>query len=61
VNRCFFLLSVGRMGCAHDKEGESDCPAQDKDESYFVMAPSVHLYTTRWSTCSRGFMTALFE
>ncbi|XP_068910126.1 A disintegrin and metalloproteinase with thrombospondin motifs 7-like isoform X3 [Tenebrio molitor] len=49
------------MGCAHDKEGESDCPAQDKDESYFVMAPSVHLYTTRWSTCSRGFMTALFD
>ncbi|XP_063908814.1 A disintegrin and metalloproteinase with thrombospondin motifs 12-like isoform X3 [Zophobas morio] len=49
------------MGCAHDKEGESTCPAQDKDESFFVMAPYVHLYTTRWSTCSRGFMTALFE
>ncbi|XP_008201012.2 A disintegrin and metalloproteinase with thrombospondin motifs 7 isoform X1 [Tribolium castaneum] len=49
------------MGCAHDKEGESSCPAQDEDKSFFVMAPYVHLYTTRWSTCSRGFITSLFE
>ncbi|CAH1118875.1 unnamed protein product [Phaedon cochleariae] len=49
------------MGCSHDKEGESSCPAQDKDESYFIMAPYVHLFTTKWSTCSRAFITALFE
>ncbi|XP_074033446.1 A disintegrin and metalloproteinase with thrombospondin motifs 12 [Leptinotarsa decemlineata] len=49
------------MGCSHDKEGESSCAAQDKDESYFVMAPYVHVFTTKWSTCSRGFITALFE
>lgn len=49
------------MGCAHDKEGESACPAQDKDESFFIMAPFVHIFTTKWSTCSKGFMTALFE
>ncbi|CAH1113494.1 unnamed protein product [Psylliodes chrysocephalus] len=49
------------MGCAHDKEGESPCAAKDKDESYFVMAPFVHMYTTKWSSCSRGFITSLFE
>ncbi|KAJ8921346.1 hypothetical protein NQ315_002961 [Exocentrus adspersus] len=50
------------MGCSHDKEGESSCAAQDEaDQSFFVMAPYVHLFTTKWSTCSRGFMTALFE
>ncbi|KAJ8970173.1 hypothetical protein NQ317_016646, partial [Molorchus minor] len=52
---------IERMGCSHDKEGESSCAAQDKDESFFVMAPYVHLFTTKWSTCSRGFITALFE
>nr|CAH7718635.1 unnamed protein product [Callosobruchus chinensis] len=50
------------MGCSHDKENNSPCPAQDpQDGSYYVMSPSVHLYTHRWSTCSRGFITALFE
>ncbi|CAG9838536.1 unnamed protein product [Diabrotica balteata] len=49
------------MGCAHDTEGESACPSQAEDESYYIMAPYVHMFTTRWSTCSRGFMTALFE
>ncbi|KAG5879484.1 hypothetical protein JTB14_013989 [Gonioctena quinquepunctata] len=49
------------MGCSHDKEDESSCPAQDKDESFFVMAPYVHIHTTKWSTCSKGFITALFE
>ncbi|XP_056633400.1 A disintegrin and metalloproteinase with thrombospondin motifs 12-like [Diorhabda sublineata] len=49
------------MGCAHDTEGESACPSQAGDESYYIMAPYVHMFTTRWSTCSRGFMTALFE
>ncbi|CAH0553700.1 unnamed protein product [Brassicogethes aeneus] len=49
------------MGCSHDKEGESSCPAQDADESFFVMAPYVNLFTLKWSTCSKEFMTALFE
>lgn len=51
-----------RMGCSHDRQGDSACEAQDPaDQSYFIMAPYVHLYTTKWSTCSRGFITALFE
>ncbi|CAH1985625.1 unnamed protein product [Acanthoscelides obtectus] len=50
------------MGCTHDKEGNSPCPAQDpEDKSYYVMSPYVHMDTRRWSSCSRGFMTALFE
>lgn len=50
-----------RVGSSHDKEGESSCPAQDADESFFVMAPYVSLFTIRWSSCSRGFINSLFE
>ncbi|XP_015115568.1 A disintegrin and metalloproteinase with thrombospondin motifs 12-like [Diachasma alloeum] len=49
------------MGCSHDEEDVSGCPPQDKDQSYFLMSPIVFIYTIRWSTCSRKFITNLLE
>ncbi|KAL3280841.1 hypothetical protein HHI36_004070 [Cryptolaemus montrouzieri] len=50
------------MGCSHDAPDDSGCESKDpKDGSNYVMAPFVSLYTIRWSTCSRAFMTTLFE
>lgn len=49
------------LGCPHDKEGGSACPAQNADESFFLMAPLLHMFTTTWSICSRAFITAFFE
>ncbi|XP_044757842.1 A disintegrin and metalloproteinase with thrombospondin motifs 12-like [Coccinella septempunctata] len=49
------------MGCAHDDPEESGCKAKDKDGSYFIMSPVVHVHTLRWSPCSRAFIEDLFE
>ncbi|XP_011305247.1 A disintegrin and metalloproteinase with thrombospondin motifs 12-like [Fopius arisanus] len=49
------------MGCSHDEENVSGCSPQDKDQSYFLMSPIVFIYTLRWSTCSRKFITNLLE
>lgn len=50
------------MGCSHDSPDESGCQPKDpKDDSNYVMAPTVSLYTIRWSSCSRTFITTLFE
>ncbi|KAI4479568.1 hypothetical protein M0804_010965 [Polistes exclamans] len=49
------------MGCSHDDEKISGCPKQDKDESYFIMSPVVFIFTIRWSTCSRRFITSYLE
>ncbi|XP_020300352.1 A disintegrin and metalloproteinase with thrombospondin motifs 7-like isoform X2 [Pseudomyrmex gracilis] len=49
------------MGCSHDKPEISGCPSMDTDDSYFIMSPIVFLYTIRWSSCSRKFITAFLE
>ncbi|XP_019886765.2 A disintegrin and metalloproteinase with thrombospondin motifs 7 [Ooceraea biroi] len=49
------------MGCSHDEPETSGCPSQDTDDSYFIMSPIVFLYTIRWSSCSRRFITAFLE
>ncbi|XP_044750443.1 A disintegrin and metalloproteinase with thrombospondin motifs 12-like [Coccinella septempunctata] len=50
------------MGCSHDAPDDSGCESKDpKDGSNYVMAPFVNLNTIRWSTCSRAFITTLFE
>ncbi|KAF7382624.1 hypothetical protein HZH68_015543 [Vespula germanica] len=49
------------MGCSHDDEKISGCTRQDKDGSFFVMSPMVFLFTIRWSTCSRRFITSYLE
>ncbi|XP_032687133.1 A disintegrin and metalloproteinase with thrombospondin motifs 7-like [Odontomachus brunneus] len=49
------------MGCSHDEPESSGCPSQDTDDSYFIMSPIVFLYTIRWSSCSRRFITAFLE
>ncbi|KAK9869843.1 hypothetical protein WA026_003569 [Henosepilachna vigintioctopunctata] len=50
------------MGCSHDAVAESGCESKDpKDDSNYVMAPFVDMYTIRWSTCSRAYITTLFE
>ncbi|KAL0128942.1 hypothetical protein PUN28_003960 [Cardiocondyla obscurior] len=49
------------MGCSHDEPETSGCPSKDLDDSYFIMSPIVFLYTIRWSTCSRRFITAFLE
>ncbi|CAK9809490.1 A disintegrin and metalloproteinase with thrombospondin motifs 7 [Anthophora quadrimaculata] len=49
------------MGCSHDDVNISGCEPQDKDKSYFVMSPIVFIFTIRWSTCSRRFITSLLE
>ncbi|XP_076766964.1 A disintegrin and metalloproteinase with thrombospondin motifs 12 [Xylocopa sonorina] len=49
------------MGCSHDDVDISGCPPTDKDTSYFVMSPIVFIFTIRWSTCSRKFITTLLE
>ncbi|XP_050455485.1 A disintegrin and metalloproteinase with thrombospondin motifs 7-like [Cataglyphis hispanica] len=49
------------MGCSHDEPETSGCPSKDTDESFFIMSPIVFLYTIRWSTCSRKFITAFLE
>ncbi|XP_033228893.1 A disintegrin and metalloproteinase with thrombospondin motifs 7-like [Belonocnema kinseyi] len=49
------------LGCAHDTEEISGCASQDKDESFFLMSPYVFIYSLRWSSCSRKFITTLME
>ncbi|XP_017767754.1 PREDICTED: A disintegrin and metalloproteinase with thrombospondin motifs 7-like [Eufriesea mexicana] len=49
------------MGCSHDTLEISGCPSQDKDTSYFIMSPYVYLFTIRWSTCSKKFITNLLD
>ncbi|KAG5335616.1 ATS7 metalloproteinase, partial [Acromyrmex heyeri] len=49
------------MGCSHDEPEISGCPSKDMDDSYFIMSPIVFLYTIRWSSCSRKFITAFLE
>ncbi|XP_071564717.1 A disintegrin and metalloproteinase with thrombospondin motifs 7 [Temnothorax nylanderi] len=49
------------MGCSHDEPEVSGCPSKDTDDSYFIMSPIVFLYTIRWSSCSRKFITAFLE
>ncbi|XP_011645843.1 A disintegrin and metalloproteinase with thrombospondin motifs 12-like [Pogonomyrmex barbatus] len=49
------------MGCSHDEPETSGCPSMDTDDSYFIMSPIVFLYTIRWSSCSRRFITAFLE
>ncbi|KYQ49829.1 A disintegrin and metalloproteinase with thrombospondin motifs 7 [Trachymyrmex zeteki] len=49
------------MGCSHDEPETSGCPSKDTDDSYFIMSPIVFLYTIRWSSCSRKFITAFLE
>nr|XP_012218606.1 PREDICTED: A disintegrin and metalloproteinase with thrombospondin motifs 7-like [Linepithema humile] len=49
------------MGCSHDEPESSGCPSKDTDDSYFIMSPIVFLYTIRWSSCSRRFITAFLE
>ncbi|XP_034943179.1 A disintegrin and metalloproteinase with thrombospondin motifs 20-like [Chelonus insularis] len=49
------------MGCSHDEESISGCPAQDKDQTYFVMSPIVSIYSYRWSTCSKQYITSLLN
>ncbi|GAB1865491.1 A disintegrin and metalloproteinase with thrombospondin motifs 7 [Camponotus japonicus] len=49
------------MGCSHDEPETSGCPSMDTDDSYFIMSPIVFLYTIRWSSCSRKFITAFLE
>ncbi|XP_014212896.1 A disintegrin and metalloproteinase with thrombospondin motifs 12-like [Copidosoma floridanum] len=49
------------LGCAHDTKDISGCNSQDKDGSYFVMSPIVFIFTIRWSSCSRKFITSFLE
>ncbi|KAI4488513.1 hypothetical protein M0802_011553 [Mischocyttarus mexicanus] len=49
------------MGCSHDDVKISGCPQKDKDESYFIMSPTVYIFTIRWSTCSRRYITSFLE
>lgn len=59
----FSLINIYqvRMGCAHDDPEECGCKPNDKDGSFFVMSPVVHVHTIRWSPCSRAFIEDLFE
>ncbi|XP_034196359.2 A disintegrin and metalloproteinase with thrombospondin motifs 7 isoform X1 [Osmia lignaria lignaria] len=49
------------MGCSHDEPAISGCQSQDKDESYFIMSPIVFIFTIRWSSCSKRFITSFLE
>ncbi|XP_012140614.1 A disintegrin and metalloproteinase with thrombospondin motifs 7 isoform X2 [Megachile rotundata] len=50
------------MGCAHDEPDVSGCPSKDStDDSFFLMSPIVFLFTIRWSSCSRKFITTFLE
>ncbi|XP_033312018.1 A disintegrin and metalloproteinase with thrombospondin motifs 12-like [Bombus bifarius] len=49
------------MGCSHDDVAISGCPPKDNDNSYFLMSPIVNIYSLRWSTCSRKYITTLLE
>ncbi|XP_046835691.1 A disintegrin and metalloproteinase with thrombospondin motifs 12-like isoform X1 [Vespa crabro] len=49
------------MGCSHDTEEISGCKKEDKDGSFFIMSPVVFIFTIRWSTCSRRFITSYLE
>ncbi|XP_030753591.1 A disintegrin and metalloproteinase with thrombospondin motifs 7-like [Sitophilus oryzae] len=48
------------LGSDHD-ESENPCPAKDTDNSYFIMSPYVHLFTIRWSSCSRKDISKFFD
>ncbi|KAK0072315.1 hypothetical protein PV325_011561, partial [Microctonus aethiopoides] len=53
---------VGHLiGCNHDGTAISKCPAQDTDGSFFVMYEVLHLYTLRWSVCSRKYISNLLN
>lgn len=58
------MLFVTSMGCAHD-EGTTETPCtpeiEDSKGNYYIMAPYSHLTTTRWSSCSRKYISGLFE
>lgn len=49
------------MGCGHDNGEDSPCLAETEDGGYYIMSPYVHMSTTKWSTCSKTFITELFE
>ncbi|KAI4459047.1 adamts a disintegrin and metalloprotease with thrombospondin motifs protease [Holotrichia oblita] len=49
------------MGCAHDTEKISGCKPFAEDGSYNVMSPIIDVNTRQWSTCSREFVTSLFD
>ncbi|GJQ74293.1 hypothetical protein Trydic_g19190 [Trypoxylus dichotomus] len=49
------------MGCAHDTEKISGCKPSAEDGTYNVMAPVIDLNTRQWSTCSKEFVTSLFD
>lgn len=58
IDNCLIFLS---MGCAHDTEKVSGCKASAEDGTYNVMSPIIDLNTRQWSTCSKEFITNIFE
>lgn len=49
------------MGCDHDDETISGCAAKDNKNFNHVMAPSVNMATSTWSTCSNIFLNNFFD
>ena len=49
------------MGCDHDDETSSGCPAKDNTNFNQVMAPTVNIATSKWSTCSNTYINNLFD
>ncbi|XP_054287703.1 A disintegrin and metalloproteinase with thrombospondin motifs 7-like [Macrosteles quadrilineatus] len=49
------------LGCTHDAPDESGCEAVAPGGDSTVMNPTVTGATSAWSSCSRGFITGLFD
>lgn len=49
------------MGCGHDTESVSGCKPTADDGTSNVMSPIIDVNTRQWSTCSKEFVTSLFE
>ncbi|KAK0181581.1 hypothetical protein PV327_003854 [Microctonus hyperodae] len=49
------------MGCSHDTIEISGCKSEDFEGSYFIMSPYAFIYSFRWSTCSRKYISNLLN